>query len=188
MSSSLEIFILAMVDGGLNTPYDLHARAGLSIGATHPALKRLQKKGLLQAGAEGARRRREFQLTKAGRHELKAGSAALQKQAGEEIAPDLESVLRTASLALMRGRKRPCIKLLKEAAKDRSKKSQERLSDAAGFQKELNEVPNAYRWMLAVCDAARLEAEGRALVRIARELRPGSGHRGAAESHSRTPL
>ena len=43
MSTSLELFVLAMVRQGLATPYELKTKAGLSLGSTVPALARLEK-------------------------------------------------------------------------------------------------------------------------------------------------
>ena len=43
MSTSLELFVLAMVRRGLATPYELKTKAGLSLGSTVPVLARLEE-------------------------------------------------------------------------------------------------------------------------------------------------
>ena len=39
--TDLDFFVLALIDGGVSTPYELQKEAGLSQGATNPALQRL---------------------------------------------------------------------------------------------------------------------------------------------------
>jgi DNA-binding PadR family transcriptional regulator len=47
MNTSLELFVLAMLQQGLATPYELKTKAGLSLGSTVPALARLEKDALV---------------------------------------------------------------------------------------------------------------------------------------------
>ena len=38
--NDLDLFLLALIEGGISTPYDLQKSAGLSPGATIPVLQR----------------------------------------------------------------------------------------------------------------------------------------------------
>jgi DNA-binding PadR family transcriptional regulator len=75
MSTSLELFVLAMVRQDLATPYELKTKAGLSLGSTVPVLARLQQDGLVKASEEGARRSRKFSITAKGNKVLEQGWA-----------------------------------------------------------------------------------------------------------------
>ena len=61
--TDLDLFILALIDGGVSTPYELQKTAGLSQGATVPALQRLLKAGLVRQGKPGARGRSDYNVT-----------------------------------------------------------------------------------------------------------------------------
>jgi DNA-binding PadR family transcriptional regulator len=98
--TDLDLFILALIDGGVSTPYELQKTAGLSQGATIPALQRLLKARLVSQGKPGARRRIDYKVTAAGSKALKAGWLPLVK-AGPS--GDIDSDLRLALLALWGG-------------------------------------------------------------------------------------
>src|ERR1035441_2088409 len=68
--SPLQIQLLVFVKLGLATPYDLITQAGLSVGLTSPALKRLEEAGLL-ASTPGSRRSMRYALTEKGEKQLK---------------------------------------------------------------------------------------------------------------------
>ena len=53
----LDLFVLALIDGGVSTPYELQKAAGLSQGATIPALQRLLAARFVRQGKPGARGR-----------------------------------------------------------------------------------------------------------------------------------
>jgi DNA-binding PadR family transcriptional regulator len=69
----LELFVLALVQRGIDTPYDLSVMVGLSPGATIPVLKRLQEAGHLERGQPGVRGRTEYEVTVSGIQHLKSG-------------------------------------------------------------------------------------------------------------------
>lgn len=97
--SPMEFFILASIDrAGADSLYALNQRAGLQPGSIRPALNRLQKKALLHRTAAGARGRRQFRLSAAGKQFLEANwRNVLQDHS------DIESILRSACVAdLMR--------------------------------------------------------------------------------------
>jgi DNA-binding PadR family transcriptional regulator len=98
--TDLDLFILALIDGGVSTPYELQKAAGLSQGATIPALQRLLEARLVRQGKPGARGRIDYKVTAAGSKALKAGWLPLV-EAGPS--GDIDSDLRVALLALWGG-------------------------------------------------------------------------------------
>jgi hypothetical protein len=48
--TDLDLFVLALIDSGISTPYELQKDAGLSPGATIPALQRLLEAGFVRQG------------------------------------------------------------------------------------------------------------------------------------------
>ncbi|MGA1984048.1 MAG: hypothetical protein ABSG84_16485 [Acidobacteriaceae bacterium] len=95
--TDLDLFILALIDGGVSTPYELQKTAGLSQGATIPVLKRLLKARVVRQGKPGVRGRTDYKVTAAGSKALKAGWLPLV-EAGPS--GDIDSDLRVALLAL----------------------------------------------------------------------------------------
>ena len=67
MMPSLDLLILSLVEAGIDTPYRWQSRAGLSLGGTLPAVRRLLARHLVSEAAAGPRGRREFTITAAGR-------------------------------------------------------------------------------------------------------------------------
>ena len=49
----LDLFVLALISSGVSTPYALQKKAGLSPGATIPAIQRLLQAGLIRHGKPG---------------------------------------------------------------------------------------------------------------------------------------
>jgi DNA-binding PadR family transcriptional regulator len=149
--SSLEVFILVLISQGLTTTYALQS---LSLGASVPALKRLQDAGLVSKKIVG--RRHEFSLTRLGKvamSDWKIGKA--------RFPTDLDDVLRTAFLAgLMRDRS-GATNILHQAAKARRRAAEERSEEADRLQKDIGTKfdLNAYQWLRAKTEAARLSAE-----------------------------
>jgi DNA-binding PadR family transcriptional regulator len=110
----LDVFVLALIDSGISTPYDLQRSAGLSPGATIPALRRLVAAGFVLAGKPGPRGRTEHRVSAAGRRHLKKGWEPLI-DAGPS--GDLDADLRVALLALVVGADRTAaIGFLRQAA------------------------------------------------------------------------
>jgi len=95
--TDLDLFILALIDSGVTTPYELQKAAGLSQGATIPALQRLLEARLVRQGKPGVRRRTDYKTTAAGRRLLRDGWLPLIA-AGPS--GDLDSDLRVALLAI----------------------------------------------------------------------------------------
>lgn len=63
----LDLFVLALVESGLSTPYDLQKTARLSPGATIPALQRLLESGFVQQRKPGLRGRTDHRITPTGK-------------------------------------------------------------------------------------------------------------------------
>jgi DNA-binding PadR family transcriptional regulator len=98
--TDLDLFVLALIDSGVSTPYELQKAAGLSQGATIPALQRLLDARLVRQGKPGARGRTDYQATAAGKRLVKNGWLALIE---EGPSGDIDSDLRVALLALLGG-------------------------------------------------------------------------------------
>lgn len=112
--SDLDLFVLALIESGIATAYELQRAAGLSPGATIPALRRLVERGLAQQGRSGARGRIAHRITSAGRRHLQAGWRELV-DAGPS--GDLDADLRVALLALwVGGNRRLAVDFLRQSA------------------------------------------------------------------------
>jgi len=98
--ADLDLFVLALIEGGLVTPYELQKAAGLSPGATISSLRRLVEGGLALHGKPGPRGRTDYGITAEGRRYLKTGWRDLIE---EGPSGDLDADLRVALLALWVG-------------------------------------------------------------------------------------
>jgi DNA-binding PadR family transcriptional regulator len=98
--NDLDLFVLALVSDGVATPYELKMAAGLSPGASIPALARLVEAGFVDQGKPGPRRRANYRITAAGRRNLKRGWKDLIE---DGPSGDLDADLRVALLALCVG-------------------------------------------------------------------------------------
>ncbi len=183
MNTSLELFVLAMVQLGLQTPYDLKTKAGLSLGSTVPALARLEKDGLLKASEEGARRSRKFSITT-------KGSKKLAQEWSEHLATehtDLDSILRVAYLAWQHGGAKACQEFLKRSADGLKgwagslRAESERLSGKLGTDPD----GNTFVWMSKHCEAARAEADAKALTELSAQIGKRAGTKRPAKPASR---
>jgi len=111
--TDLDLFVLALIDGGVSTPYQLQKAAGLSQGATNPALQRLMAARFVRQGKPGARGRTDYKVTAAGRKLLQDGWLPLI-EAGPS--GDLDSDLRVALLAIRgSGDRRLAVDFLRES-------------------------------------------------------------------------
>src|SRR4051812_253399 len=99
ITSSLDLFLLGLINSGVNTPYLFRERARLSVGATLPALKRLEMERLITRGEKLQRNRQEFKLTAAGKRKFRTQLSRLSQEYRDDPPVDSESVLRVASLA-----------------------------------------------------------------------------------------
>ena len=161
----LELFLIALLERDINTPYSLHVNAGLSPGATIPVLKRLSAAAYLQRGNPGVRGRTEYQVTVKGRQHLNSSWPGMLESS---IPTDMEAILRTASLAILRGANRKSVAAYLERA------ARERASNARGGKKEAvpgtTEQPGLYAWMRSIHVKARHRSDVKALRQLASAL------------------
>lgn len=167
-TTNLELLILACVQRSLATPYDLHATAGLSVGATIPGLARLEQRGLVK-GVPGPRRSRRFSLTSAGQRALDTGVRDL----GRDMPRDFESVLRIGALLCLYGSRQRAGKYLRRAALEwrrRARLSRAEL-EAPGSSRRAAPTANVYSWMKRSTVYDRLNGEASSFRRVASSLR-----------------
>jgi len=98
--TDLDAFVLALIDSGISTPYELQKMASLSQGATIPALERLLEGGFVSQGKAGVRGRAAYKTSAAGRRFLKSAWRTL---IDDGPSGDLDADLRVALLALWAG-------------------------------------------------------------------------------------
>ena len=101
--TDLDLFVLALIQSGISTPYQLQKAASLSQGATTPSLHRLLKAGLVAQGKSGLRGRTDYKITPSGKRALNAGWRLLIEHGPSG---NIDADLRTALLAWWIGRDR----------------------------------------------------------------------------------
>lgn len=112
--TDLDLFILALIDSGVSTPYEFQMAAGLSQGATIPALQRLLEAQLVRQGKPGVRGRTSYKVSAAGKRFLRDGWLPLIA-AGPS--GDIDSDLRVALLAIWgSGERRLAADFLRQSA------------------------------------------------------------------------
>lgn len=167
--TSLELFLLNLVSQGLNTPYLLKMSAGLSVGATLPALNRLNGRKLLQRAATAARNKQEFEVTPLGKKIMTSETKRLLAQAKTTPPSDTESTLRLAALAFFFKKRDAAMTLLRSVGESRLSLAQVK---AKKFDHvATSDLPNIYRNLSETCEAARLEAEGHTLIALAAKFK-----------------
>jgi len=164
--SSLEIFLLAVVERGVASSYDLKNKFDLSVGATIPALKRLEEEELIQrepAEAGARREKRVYGLTPKGRRALRTG---VRKLLERKSPATLEGALRIATLPVLAGFDgEAAADYLRRAADDRMAELKQ-----LGTRLEAKvtwDPSNTYAWMLHEVSGYRLRAEAAGLKRVA---------------------
>jgi DNA-binding PadR family transcriptional regulator len=167
LQSVLDVYIVALLDRGFETCYDLQRRGGLSLGSTVPALRRLEAAGLVRkTGHLGTRKRPRngYQASAAGRKLAQTAWIPLLK---DRPPGDLDAVLRLADLAQHYGAKVADIaSLFERAAKDREALAKQ-VSVGRG---KSGVVPLLYVATRNDWDACRLAAENRFLTRLAKSV------------------
>ena len=164
--TDLDLFILALIDSGISTSYELQKTAGLSQGATIPALQRLLDAQFVRQGKPGARGRTDYQVTVAGRRLLKDGWLGLIE---DGPSGDIDSDLRVALLALLgSGDRRLAADFLRQSAD----KKMESLAAAQpiGDLDKLPPLPRLYSELRSSTTKALLKAESAAIRSIADAL------------------
>lgn len=163
--ADLDLFVLALIDG-VSTPYEFQSKAGLSPGATIPALLRLREAGYVRQGKPAARRRLDYRITAAGRKLLKAGWKALLESGPTG---DLDADLRIALLILCgNGKWRTAADFLVQSADGRIA-AIDAHTDAEGSG-NVPALAQEYRRLRAVAANVLLKAEATAALAMAERL------------------
>jgi DNA-binding PadR family transcriptional regulator len=151
MMRTLDLFILMLVRDGLSSPYLWQARAGVSLGASLPAVRRLLDGGLVSEAEGEHRGRREFTITRPGLGELKNINQHLENNLDRPKA-DLETVLRLVCIAITENKPELAGKLLLQAAEKHAKRFRlaRKLASAPLKHSRLSEL---YAAVFARCDA-----------------------------------
>jgi DNA-binding PadR family transcriptional regulator len=169
MHSSLEIFLLALIDDGVNTTYRLREEAGLSLGTTNPALERLEREALIKKARPGARGRLEYSLARSG-HAILATELELMLTAAAKKPPaDLEAVLRLTAMASARATKRQAQAILRAAYAVRAQRI--RKLRAPGPSSQGPRRPILYRSFLKKWEIERTAAEIRIIQHLQKSIR-----------------
>jgi DNA-binding MarR family transcriptional regulator len=167
-----DLLLLALVQRGLHTPYDLNVRAGLSVGTTTPVLARLEKGGWIEADEMGVRRSRRFSITKSGERRLKSEWKSLL--GGRQTTTD--EILRIVYLSRVLGNASTAAEFAARASGDLA---------ALGEMKQMEahqhnsgpDSPTSADWYLSMklrSQAADAQAHARLLAEIAKELQPSN--------------
>ncbi len=179
--TDLDLFVLALIDSGILTPYEFQKSAGLSPGATIPALQRLLEAGFVRQGKPSVRGRTDHRVTPAGKKFLKNGWRILIE---DGPSGDLDADLRVALLALWVGGQRSlALDFLRQSANQRLeliKASEGSLSDSASVladwysrlrsesAKALQQAESDAAFALAEALSRKLSAKPRQMKRSAK--------------------
>jgi DNA-binding PadR family transcriptional regulator len=166
----LDAFVLSLLDRGAQSAYDLHRRAGISLGASTPALARLAKQKFVvreKSTSAGKRIRYEFRLTAIG---LKIARRAWSELLGNENrAFDLDSTLRIVDMAAHYGARRDALhRFLRRAGSERLKLANQATSQSREVTAKL---ALSYLALKARCDADRLRSEAEVLLAAAESFK-----------------
>ncbi|QNI31163.1 hypothetical protein H7849_18990 [Alloacidobacterium dinghuense] len=164
--TDLDLFVLALIDSGISTPYDLQKMAGLSPGATIPALQRLLDAGCVRQGKPGPRGRTDHKITATGKKLLNAGWRTLLE---DGPSGDLDADLRVALVALWAGgERRLAIEFLRESAHKKTDAiesiEEDDSSDASA------PLARWYRTLRSAAAKALLKGESQAALAMAESL------------------
>jgi DNA-binding PadR family transcriptional regulator len=179
----LQVLLLVFVQFGLSTPYDLMSQAGMSVGLTSPALKRLEKEGLLTC-ASGPRNRMRYSMTEKGEDKLRASFGSGQPRQWRLGRFDtFESAPRAIFLAWASSGVDDAHRCVSRAAKELEHQSQRKQREAEelhdsmlhlnadlargepGFDKGIL-IAMVYRLMKVASDAALLKLQAEAVGKM----------------------
>jgi DNA-binding PadR family transcriptional regulator len=165
--TSLDLLLLLLIHRGTNTPYLLRSRAGISLGASLPALKRLLGNRFIKKSKPGQRGKREFALTPAGHSQIANISQHLQSALAQPVT-DVDSALRLAACAIFTGSSEVAVELLQKSADDFDRRSGKVRNALPEFQTD--ELPDLYAAATARCEADRLQSSASSLRVLASDL------------------
>ena len=152
----LDLFLLALISQGIDTPYRMQSLAGISQGTSLQAMKRLLKQDLIRSSTEGSRGRKTWSLTRAGRSRLQR--AHRPRSSKDPINSNFEALLRTALLtAFVHGDFPSASSILSSGAKELKRADK----DESPNPDEVPEIASVYRRTrrFRMAQMARVEAE-----------------------------
>ena len=171
-TSILEIFILSLLDRGLETPYELRRQGGLSLGASTPALRRLSKAKLVTLDEKSSatnRPRHVYKVTLSGAETARIGWKPFL--GAENLPPDLDSVLRIIDVAVYyRADKKKIAEFATRAANQRQV-----LAEQAASARAYAAPGFSYTAQRLKFDGERFLAEAMGLFELAKQVTRKSG-------------
>jgi DNA-binding PadR family transcriptional regulator len=164
--TDLDLFVLALIHNDISTPYVLQKEAGLSAGASIPAIQRLLEAGLVRQGKPGPRGRTEYRITASGKKHLKSSWRPLIE---EGPSGDLDADLRVALLVISVGNAHSlAVELVKQSAAKMLDMGQA-VSKASDALTPVS-LAGLYRELRSISVRALLEGQGAAAIEIAERL------------------
>jgi DNA-binding PadR family transcriptional regulator len=160
--SSLDLFLLGLIEDGIDTPYLFRERARLSVGATLPALRRLENIGLVRREAKAPRNKQRFTVTKPGKQHLRSQLKMLVQQCIDQPPADAESILRAAGLAFSVGDSKSARDCLRAAVHDRRQRRRPQQPTISPDAR----LSGTYSHWLSIVQTARSKAEAEALAKL----------------------
>ena len=165
--SVLDVFILSLFDRGFETTYDLQCHAGVYLGSSVPALKRLEAASMVKRKAQvgsSKRMRHQFELTAAGRKLARGGWISLLNG---QPPSDFDAILRLVDVAQhYQAKNADVVAFLGVASSERRSSAR---SGRNGFRETrplLGIMATRQSW-----NVSRLKAEAKFLAELANSLR-----------------
>jgi DNA-binding PadR family transcriptional regulator len=168
MLTAMEVFILTLLKGAVNTMYLLAMRADLSPGGIRPIVARLEKNRLIRRTPQSKRSKRVMQTTHQGRRALAAAFAGSNENT---LAWDLDAALR-ALWSSLEFSKEAGARLFDRVVNQRKERAADLESTATRLSSKTSDPLSAYLWMRALCKARQLIAEAEAIDLIAAQVVP----------------
>jgi DNA-binding MarR family transcriptional regulator len=164
-TTSLDLFLLGLIREGLTSAYEFRERAAVSVGASLPALRRLEEMGYIRRGKLLSRNRRELKLTALGQKQLRTGIRTYLKLYQQTPPSDGESILRICSLAMWAGKHSAARRLLSAASA--AKKQAAR--DFKSSVKNPRDLGSTYIRALNLLERERRSGEKKAFAKLGSE-------------------
>jgi DNA-binding PadR family transcriptional regulator len=162
--STLDKFILVLIRAGYPTLYDIATVAGISIGASAPALARLHKRRLVRSGRKGVRNRQEYQLTRSGERVLDEVS---NKFSPEIRGLEFESLARVVVTLWIDNHRPKALQLLSDWV---SQEAEFESTGAADVPDRQADAAQVYRWIVQQARQFRVQADLKAAKRVLARL------------------
>lgn len=169
----LDLYLLSLLDRGLDTPYSLQRKGGLSLGASTPSLRRLIQARLVKRQEETGltnRPKHVYAVTAAGRELARSGWR--DQFLSSQVPHELDGVLRLADMAMHYGARTDEIVQFLTAASEQRKSLARRAAAAVVARTSII----AYQESRSRCEAARLKAEAGVLAELASEILESRSH------------